>query len=155
MFAKWYQAAESFSEHFHVVPHRCSPSSGQFWYFLYHIVSSSSDVLNYVHACDDFSLSGWSGGLNIVQNVQCKLTVYLCVGILGNYRRLLRGGWLIMAGTALMEWHQTHGNQVFDVFATIPPTLLQTIPRARAPQLRCHQLPVLGTDFLNNCHCLL
>ena len=54
--------------------------------------------------------------------------------------RLLRGGrLLIMAGTERMEWHQTHGNHVFDVLDAI---LLQPIPRARSPQLRCHQPPV-------------
>jgi hypothetical protein len=36
-----------------------------------------------------------------------------------------------------MEWHQTHGNHVFD---TIP---LQPFPRAHGPQLRCHRPPVL------------
>ncbi|CDQ75192.1 unnamed protein product [Oncorhynchus mykiss] len=42
-----------------------------------------------------------------------------------------------------MEWHQAPGNQVFDVFDTIPLIPLQPLPRARPPQLRCHQPPVL------------
>ena len=58
--------------------------------------------------------------------------------------RLLRGGQLIiMSGMALMEWHQTHGNHVFDVFDTIPLILLQPLPWASPPQLRCHQPPVV------------
>ena len=35
-----------------------------------------------------------------------------------------------MAGTERMEWHQTHGNHVLDVFDTIPLILLQSLPRA-------------------------
>ena len=39
------------------------------------------------------------------------------------HRRLLRGGQLTkMAGTEWMEWHQTPGNHVFDVFYTISTT---------------------------------
>ena len=42
--------------------------------------------------------------------------------------RLVRVGWLIiMAGTLQMEWHQAHGNHVFDVFDTIPLILLQPL----------------------------
>ena len=58
--------------------------------------------------------------------------------------RLLMGGRLIIiAGTKLMEWHLSPGNHVFDVFDTIPRILLQSLPRARPPQLRCHQPPVM------------
>ena len=39
-----------------------------------------------------------------------------------------------MAGTEQMEWHQTHGNHVFNVFDTIPPIPLQSLPRACPPQ---------------------
>ena len=35
-----------------------------------------------------------------------------------------------------MEWHQTHGNYVFDVFDTIPLIPLQPLPRAHPPQRR-------------------
>ena len=53
--------------------------------------------------------------------------------------RRLRGGWLIIrAGTERMEWHQKHS-----VFDTNPLILLQPLPRARPPKLRCHQPPVL------------
>ena len=42
----------------------------------------------------------------------------LLLGVCKRLRRLLRGGRLIiMAG---MEWFQTHGNHVLDVFETIP-----------------------------------
>ena len=34
-----------------------------------------------------------------------------------------------------MEWHQTHGRQMFDVFDTIPPILLRPLPRAVLPKL--------------------
>ena len=44
-----------------------------------------------------------------------------------------------MAGTERMEWHQRHGNHVFD---TIP---LQPLPQACPPQLKCHQPPVNST----------
>ena len=50
---------------------------------------------------------------------------------------------MIIPGTEQMEWHQTPGNHVFDVFDTIPLIPLQSLPRARAPQLWCHQPPVL------------
>ena len=50
--------------------------------------------------------------------------------------RLLRGGRLIILSG--MEWHQTPGNHVFDVFDTIT---LQQLLLARPPQLRCHQHP--------------
>ncbi|CDQ75314.1 unnamed protein product [Oncorhynchus mykiss] len=43
---------------------------------------------------------------------------------------------VIMFGAAQMEWHQTPGNYVFDVFDTIPPIPLQSLPRTRSPQLR-------------------
>jgi hypothetical protein len=43
-----------------------------------------------------------------------------------------------------MEWQQTHGNHVFDVVDTFPPILLQPLPRAHPPQLRCYQPPVKG-----------
>jgi hypothetical protein len=50
------------------------------------------------------------------------------------HRRLLRGERLIiMAGTAQMEWHQTPGNHVFDVYDTIPLIPLQSLPRAFSP----------------------
>uniref|UniRef100_A0A4W5RQB8 Kinesin family member 1A n=1 Tax=Hucho hucho TaxID=62062 RepID=A0A4W5RQB8_9TELE len=63
--------------------------------------------------------------------------------------RLLRGGRLIiMAGTERMEWHQTHGNHVFDVVDTFPLIPLRPLPRARPPQLRYHQPPVLYTKTL-------
>ena len=61
--------------------------------------------------------------------------------------RLLRGERLIiLAGTERMEWHQTHGNHVFDVF--------DTFPRAHPPQLRCYQPPLtdwigLGKHYVN------
>jgi hypothetical protein len=51
---------------------------------------------------------------------------------------------IIMAGTEQIEWHQTPGNHVFDVFDTIPLIQLQSLPLARSPQLRCHQPPVIG-----------
>jgi hypothetical protein len=39
--------------------------------------------------------------------------------------KLLRGRRLvILAATEQKEWHQTHGNHVFDVFDTIPLILL-------------------------------
>ena len=58
-------------------------------------------------------------------------------------RRLLRGERLIiMTGTEQMEWHQIHGNHVFDVFDIISLIPLQSLPRACSPQLRCHQPPV-------------
>ena len=60
------------------------------------------------------------------------------------HRRLLRGGRLIMmAGTERMEWHQTHGHHGNYVFDTIPPILLQPLPRVHPPQLRCHQPPAV------------
>ena len=66
------------------------------------------------------------------------------ISIHTNQWRLVRGGRrIIMAGTEQMEWHQTHGNHVFDVFNTIPPFPLQPLPRARPPQFRCHQPPVI------------
>jgi hypothetical protein len=62
------------------------------------------------------------------------------------HRRLLRGGQLIItAGTKHMERYQTPGNQVFDVFDTIPLIPLQSFPQARPPKWRCHQPPVLHT----------
>ena len=64
---------------------------------------------------------------------------------LHQWRLLRRGRLIIMAGTASMEWHQTHGNNVFDVFDTIPLILLQPLPQPRPPQLRCHQPPVLSS----------
>jgi hypothetical protein len=39
-----------------------------------------------------------------------------------------------MVVTEQMEWHQTHGNHVFDVLDTIPLIPLQTLPGARPPQ---------------------
>jgi hypothetical protein len=43
-----------------------------------------------------------------------------------NHRRLLRGGrFIIIPGTEQMDWHQTHGNHVFDVFDIIPHIPLQ------------------------------
>ena len=61
-----------------------------------------------------------------------------------NQWRMLRGGRLIiMSGTEQMEWQQTQGNHVFNVVDTVPPILLQPLPRAHPPQLRCHQSPVL------------
>jgi hypothetical protein len=33
------------------------------------------------------------------------------------------------------------GNHAFDVYDTVPPIPLQTLPRAHPPQLRCHQHP--------------
>jgi hypothetical protein len=33
-----------------------------------------------------------------------------------------------------MKWHQTHGNHVLDVFDTVLPIPLQTLPRARPPE---------------------
>jgi hypothetical protein len=36
-----------------------------------------------------------------------------------------------MARTEQMEWHQTPGNHVFDVFDTIPLIPLQSLPQAR------------------------
>ena len=50
---------------------------------------------------------------------------------------------MIMAVTERMEWHQTPGNHVSDVFDTISLVLLRPLPRARPPQLRCHQPPVI------------
>lgn len=49
---------------------------------------------------------------------------------------------IIMSGTAHMEWHQTLGFQVVDVFDNIPLIPLQSLPQARTPQLSCHQPPV-------------
>uniref|UniRef100_A0A4W5LM42 LIM zinc-binding domain-containing protein n=1 Tax=Hucho hucho TaxID=62062 RepID=A0A4W5LM42_9TELE len=58
---------------------------------------------------------------------------------------LLRGERLIiMAGTEQMEWHQTPGNHVFD---TIPLIRLQSLPQTRPPQLRCHQPPVIHSNY--------
>ena len=45
-------------------------------------------------------------------------------------------------------WNRANGmalNRVFDLFDTIPPIPLRPLPRARPPQLRCHQPPVLYT----------
>jgi hypothetical protein len=42
-----------------------------------------------------------------------------------------------------MEWHQTSGNHVFDVFDAIPPIPLQPLPQALPPKLSCHQPPVI------------
>ena len=42
-------------------------------------------------------------------------------------------------------WNEVNGmqsNHVFDVFDTTPLILLQPLPRARPPQLRCHKPPV-------------
>lgn len=50
-----------------------------------------------------------------------------------------------MAGMEKMEWHQTPANQA-NLFDTIPPIPLQSLPEARSPQLRCHQLPVTHTQ---------
>ena len=41
---------------------------------------------------------------------------------------------IIMAGTEQMEWHQTLGNHVFDVFDTIPLISLRSLPRACSAQ---------------------
>ena len=48
-----------------------------------------------------------------------------------------------MAGTEQMEWHQTPGH--VDLSDTIPLILLQSLPPARSPQLKCHQPPVKYT----------
>ena len=49
---------------------------------------------------------------------------------------MLRGERLIiMPGTEQMEWNQTPGNHVFDVFDTVPLIPLQPLPQARSPQL--------------------
>ena len=69
--------------------------------------------------------------------------------------RLLSGGQLIiMAGMEQMEWYQTHGNHVFDICDTIPLIRLQTLPRARPPQLRCDQPPVIQIkyNFIGHVH---
>ena len=48
-------------------------------------------------------------------------------------------GRVVMTGAEGVNWchiHPTHGFQVFD---TIPPVPLQSLPRARPPKLRSHQ----------------
>ena len=50
---------------------------------------------------------------------------------------------------AEMEWHQTHGNHMFDVFDSIPLISLQPLPRARPPQLRSNQPPVIHPHKLS------
>ena len=52
-----------------------------------------------------------------------------------------------MAGMEQMEWDQTPGNHGNHVFDTIPLIPLQSFPRARAPQLRFHQTPVLEQEI--------
>jgi hypothetical protein len=53
------------------------------------------------------------------------------------------GQLIIMARMEQMECHQTHGNHVFDTI------LLQPLPRACPPQLRCHQPP--GIAMADSC----
>jgi hypothetical protein len=47
-------------------------------------------------------------------------------------------------GTVQMEWHQTPRNHVIAVFDKILLIPLQPLPRARPPQLRCNQPPVIS-----------
>ncbi|CDQ98955.1 unnamed protein product [Oncorhynchus mykiss] len=47
---------------------------------------------------------------------------------------------------AQIEWHQSPGNHVIDLFDTIPLIPLQPLPQAHPPQLRCHQPPVVEVD---------
>ena len=50
-----------------------------------------------------------------------------------------------MSGTEQMEWHQTPGNHVFDVFDSVLLIPLQSLPQARSTQLRYRQTPVMPT----------
>ena len=62
--------------------------------------------------------------------------------------RLVRGGRLIiMSGMEQMEWCQTHGNLLFELFDSIPLIPLHPLPWARPPQLRCHQPPVILSEW--------
>ena len=56
---------------------------------------------------------------------------------------------IIMPGMEQMEWHQTPGNHVFDVFNTIPLIPLQSLPQVCSSQLRGHQPPVLPSQRIS------
>ena len=68
-----------------------------------------------------------------------------------DHRRLLREGQLIiMVGTEQMEWHQTRGNYVLDIFDTVP---LQPLPILQRKQQRCGSFHSPKYTVQTDCEC--